>query len=206
MLQDTIDYYRQKLSEHGTGARGMDWKDKASQELRFEVISRYIDFSNRPSILDVGCGNGELLAFCRNAGRDVEYLGIDVCSEMVDACRARFGESSARVMAASELATLPRPYDYVIASGTFNAKLQEDPVVWRRYFHASIESMFDACRVAVVLNMMTRFVDYTYERLYYPSLDEVGELAVSRLSRNFIVDHAYPLYEMTWAIFRDTEE
>lgn len=201
-LAPTIAYYQSKLAEHGPGARGMDWKDESTQRLRFEVISRYIDYSRAPSILDVGCGAGEFLQFCRGQGRQIQYTGIDICPEMVAACRARFGEESAQVGTTSDLISQNRNFDYVIASGTFNAKLDVTEHEWRGYFHDNIVAMFELCSVAAIVNMMTCFVDYRYDRLYYAHPDEIGDLAIRRMTRRFVIDHNYPLYEMTAAFFR----
>jgi SAM-dependent methyltransferase len=199
---ETIAYYRQKLAEHGPGARGMDWKDEASQRLRFDVIARYLDFARRPSILDVGCGSGAFLAYCREQGYDVDYLGLDICPEMAAACRERFGPDAAVEGQVDTLAEQGRQFDYVVASGTFNARLSAGPDEWRRHFHDSIATMFRLCRVGTVVNMMTSFVDLRYDRLYYATVDEMAELAVERLSRAFIIDHSYPLWEMTLAVYR----
>ena len=203
---ETIAYYRGKLAEHGPGAKGMDWKDDASQRLRFEVIARYIDFMITPSILDVGCGSGAFLAFCRERGHEVRYLGLDVCPEMVAACRARFGAGAAVEGQVGDLAHRAGEFDYVIASGTFNARLTASEADWRTHFHDSVAAMFRLCRVATVVNIMTCFVDYRYDRLYYATPEEMARLAVERLSRRFIIDHSYPLYEMTMAVYRRPED
>lgn len=201
-LDPTIAYYQSKLAEHGAGARGMDWKDEATQRLRFEVIARSIDFSGTPSILDVGCGAGAFFDFCRERGHGIRYLGVDVVPEMVAACRQKHGEESAMLGTTADLLARAERYDYVIASGTFNAKLDAPEHEWREYFHANIRAMFDLCRVAAIVNMMTCFVDYRYDRLYYATPDEIGTLAVQHMSRRFVIDHNYPLYEMTATIFR----
>ena len=202
-MQTTIDYYQNKLAEHGAGAEGMDWKDELSQHLRFDVICRYIDFSGTPSVLDVGCGSGEFLAYCRSRQLQISYQGIDICPEMVAACRNRFGEASAVHTASEQLADWRETYDYVIASGTFNAKLAEKDDVWKDYFYNNLTAMFHVCRKATIVNMMTCFVDYRYDRLYYPTLQEIGDFAVNRLERRFHIDHSYPLYEMTVVFYKE---
>jgi SAM-dependent methyltransferase len=191
---DVARYYGAKLAEHGPGARGMDWKDEVGQRLRFERIARHVDGG---TLLDVGCGSGELRAFLD--GR-VSYLGIDVVPEMVAACVARFGPDSARVATVDDFA--PASFDWVVASGTFNVKQGAAVEAWRDHFHASVVRMFEACRRGIVFNCMSPHVDWRYDHLYYPTLDEVSALCVARLSRRFVVDHAYPLYEQTWAVFK----
>ena len=201
-LTPIVEYFRKHLREHGTGARGMDWKDRDSQYLRFQVISKYIDASSRVSVLDVGCGSGEFLAFALENNIDIDYSGIDICPDMVDACRQRFGGASTTCEDATDICERGNKYDYVIASGTFNAKMDIPETMWESHFRKSILAMFEMCHVALVFNVMTSFVDYEYDRLYYPNWEDLSKFVVDELSRRFIIDHSYPLYEMTMVVLR----
>jgi cyclopropane fatty-acyl-phospholipid synthase-like methyltransferase len=201
-LDPTIAYYRAKLAEHGATARGMDWKDENAQRLRFEMVARHIDFSAEPSVLDVGCGSGAFLEFCQSTGRNVRYRGIDVCPEMVEACNARHGSDVASVASSADLAESSERYDYVFAAGTFNTKLGASDADWREFFHRNVRAMFHACRLATIVNMISAFVDYRYERLYYATPDEIARLAVEHLSRRFLLDHSYTPYDMTAVFYK----
>lgn len=201
-LTPIVEYFRKHLQEHGTGARGMDWKDRESQYLRFQVISKYIDTRSRASVLDVGCGSGEFLAFARENNLDIDYLGIDICPDMVEACRQRFGGDSTFCGDATDMCKNGKKYDYVIASGTFNAKIDISEAMWESHFRRNIRAMFEMCRIALVFNVMTSFVDRRYDRLYYPNCGDLSRFVVEELSRRFIIDHSYPLYEMTVAVQR----
>jgi SAM-dependent methyltransferase len=200
-LNESINYYRDKIRQFGGTAQGMDWKNVDTQNLRFEIISRYIDFVTNPSVLDVGCGNGEFYNYVQLHGKKIEYNGIDTVPEMVEMTRTRFGEDKAVIQ--DLLSYQPaKNYDFVIASGTFNAKLSVSEKEWEKYFYSNLKKMFELCDKAVVFNCMTSFVDYTYDRLYYPSLSDLTSFIVKELSRKFIVDHSYPLYEQTVVIYR----
>lgn len=201
-IDETLAYYRTRLEEHGPTAKGMDWKDEASQQLRFDVIARYIDPTTKPSILDVGCGSGEFFAFCNERDWSVDYLGVDICPEMVATCNHRFGDSTAVQLQEGELATWDRQFDYVIASGTFNAKLSASTEMWRRYFHENIRAMFQLSRIATIVNCMSAFVDFKVDHLYYPEPSELQEFALGHLGRHFVIDHSYPLYEMTLVLYK----
>ena len=107
-LDAVARYYGERYRSFGDSARGMDWKDEVSQRLRFTVLARYLDLSGSPTVLDVGCGNGELLAFLREQGFTGGYHGIDISAEMVEACRRRFCDNSASVAAAGDLARSSR--------------------------------------------------------------------------------------------------
>jgi cyclopropane fatty-acyl-phospholipid synthase-like methyltransferase len=206
LLLQVSAYYACRYRLYGDGAQGMDWKDEASQHLRFERLLLHLDRAGSLSVLDVGCGNGELLAFCRARGRDVRYLGIDVCEEMVAACRRRFGPDAAALASTADLARLGRTFDYVVASGTFNVKQEVDEEAWGRYVRRSIAEMFAACRIATVFNAMSTRVDYRYDHLYYLDPAAVPALADLCGTRRFRLDHSYPLYEMTVALLRPPEE
>lgn len=200
-LNESINYYQDKIKQFGSSAEGMDWKNSDTQYLRFEVISRYIDFSSRPDILDVGCGNGEFNNYIRQSSKAIKYTGIDVVPEMVAMTNERFGNDTASVRDLLSWET-DEQFDYVIASGTFNAKLSAGDEEWKAYFYGNIQKMFSLAKKAVIFNCMTSFVDYRYDRLYYPTAQELADFAVKNLSRKFILDHSYPLYEMTMAIYK----
>ncbi|MFN8165967.1 MAG: methyltransferase domain-containing protein [Bacteroidia bacterium] len=199
-IQESISYYQEKIKKFGSSAEGMDWKNADTQYLRFDILSRYIDFSRKPSVLDVGCGNGEFLNYCRSRNLDLNYYGVDAVPEMAAMVNDRFGMGTAECCEFLSWQT-NRKFDFVIASGTFNAKLNTTEEVWQNYFHDNIRKMFSLALTGVVFNCMTSFVDYRYDRLYYPTVQELSELAVKELSRRFVIDHSYPLYEMTMAIY-----
>lgn len=201
ILSESINYYREKIKQFGSSAEGMDWKNSDTQYLRFEVISKYIDFSGKPSLLDVGCGNGEFYHYSDLAGNQLHYRGIDAVPEMVDLTNERFGPTTAEL---KDLLSFDgkEQFDYVIASGTFNAKLSATDEEWKHYFYGNISKMFSLAKKAIVFNCMTSFVDYTYDRLYYPTPQELTEFSVKNLSRKFIIDHSYPLYEVTMVVYK----
>jgi len=200
-LDEVADYYRDKLQRFGATAQGMDWKNEETQLLRFEIISRYIDFSSNPSILDVGCGNGEYYNYCASRKLMMNYKGIDVVPEMVALANQRFHKSIAQVSNLTELEA-EEMFDYVIASGTFNTRLTSDESEYEKYFYENVESMFRHAKRAIIFNCMTSHVHYLDDRLYYADNATLTDFAVKNLSRHFIVDHSYPLYELTMAIFR----
>jgi SAM-dependent methyltransferase len=205
LLRDAAGYYTQRIRERGDGAEGMDWRDRSSQYLRFERLMLHLGFARGVSLLDVGCGSGELLAFCRQVGCEPEYLGIDVSPDMVAACNCRFGADSASGQSLAELARQAQRFDYVVASGTFNVCQQTPQGEWRRYFYDSVIEMFELARCAVAFNVMSSAVDFRYGHLYYADVGEMAELAGLCGTRRFLIDHSYPLFEMTVTLFKDEE-
>lgn len=195
------NYYEDKLRQHGPTAQGMDWKNEDTQYLRFENIIKYINFNNAPSILDVGCGAAELNHFLLKRSLSFSYKGLDIVQDMVDAVNNRFGAGTAFQGNLLEM-EMESQYDYVVASGTFNARLNNDEEEWRIFFFKNLERMFACCNKAIIFNCMSQFVDWRYERLYYVNINDFTNYIVNNLSRKFIVDHSYPLYECTYVVYK----
>lgn len=192
-----VDYYETHVNEFGFGAKGMDWKNIETQYLRFEIINRYVNFESKSSLLDVGCGSAAYLDYCKDNNLIIDYKGIDITASMVKEVNRKFGENTAELISIDEIQD---HYDYVIASGTFNAKLNEEVSKWETYVYNSLQNMFRVARKRVIVNLMTPCVDYEYDRLFYPSLDKLSSFLSKELTRNFIIDHSYELYEMTLCI------
>ncbi|HXV62658.1 MAG TPA: methyltransferase [Vicinamibacteria bacterium] len=58
-----------------------------------ELLGRWGPLPNRPSVLDVGCGNGRFATFLRQRiGRDFTYVGIDSSPLALSEARKRLGE------------------------------------------------------------------------------------------------------------------
>jgi SAM-dependent methyltransferase len=87
------------------------------------------------SVLDVGCGTGVMFELIREQRPDLEYLGIDVTEQFVQAARERFPDASSRFRVASlyELDALPRGFDAVLCRHVLEHLPDYVPAVQRLY-------------------------------------------------------------------------
>lgn len=143
-----IRFYTGLVEKHGVDVRSLNWGSAESQRLRFKVLAE-VGLEDGASLLDVGCGLGDLYAWLRDTGRRVEYSGIDVTPKMIETARCRFPEG--RFDLANLLETKFAPVDYVFASGIFY--LREDAPF--EFMKAMIASMFGICRKAVAFNSLS---------------------------------------------------
>ncbi len=206
LLAEAARYYAERFRLHGDSARGMDWRDAASQRLRFARLLACIEPGRRVSVLDVGCGNGELLAYCRERGLAIDYRGVDICTEMVAACERRFGVGVAALGGTEDLERQGWQADYVLTSGIFNVRQQTPEATWRSYVQRAIAQLFAACRVAAVFNVLTTLADYRRDDLFYLDPRSIPDLAAACGTRFFGVDASYPLHEMTVSLWRSVGE
>jgi SAM-dependent methyltransferase len=143
--------YRRSLDRHGPTARGQRWAGEASQRERFRLLAEIGPWTRR-SVADVGCGVGDFLGFLRDGGwRGRGYEGFDIVPEMIAAARRKQRGRGGRFEVREVLAEgFPRRYDYVVASGIFNLRIEEHD----RFLRRMVEAMYAACRRGVAFNVL----------------------------------------------------
>jgi len=145
-----IHYHRHRIREQGVGSlHALGWRAPASQHGRFEAISRAADFAHA-SVLDVGCGTGDLSAFLARRHAGLHYLGIDQVVEFIDCARERHGARPRTAFAVADFthAALPQA-DFVVACGTLNYR-SADPA----FVFDSIDRLYAASRRALIFNLL----------------------------------------------------
>lgn len=202
LKRSVVEHYERQLRRFGPTARGMDWKDEASQRLRFEVLCGIADLEGK-SICEVGCGVGHLYDWLRERNIAGRYLGIDLSTDMLAAARCRHPE--ARFERCDLLAGDDGPgvFDVVLCSGLFHVKLDHPEAEWRRFVEESLRRMYAVCRLGVAFNLMSDQVDFRSPTLFYANPGEVLELCRRELSRHFVLRHDYPLHEFTVYVYRE---
>ena len=198
-----VEHYEGELALHGPTARGMNWKDEASQTLRFRVLCEVTDLEKR-RVLELGSGAGHMVDYLRSRRIDADYTGIDLSNAMVQAARARHpGISFER---RDVLLDPPAErYDLVFCSGLFHVKLAHRDVEWREFVRQMIRRMWDLCTVGIAFNLMTDQVDLRAPALFYESPSVTLDFCRRELSRHVTLRQDYPLYEYTLYVYRDPQ-
>lgn len=183
---DTASWYAEKVARHGYDHRGLGFRTRSSQEKRFEALLGLGEFHGR-TILDVGCGFGDFLAFLQSRGIFPLYAGIDLCAPMIARCRSRFDGAAARFEVADVLEYEPSEMPhYVVASGIFGL----DAPGARERIRPTIARMFGWAREGLALNFLSGRSDDPAEGRVYVEPAEALEIAFS-LTPAVRLDHGY---------------
>ncbi|MBF0595497.1 MAG: class I SAM-dependent methyltransferase [Candidatus Omnitrophica bacterium] len=194
---ETVRRYEERLLKFGRSIKVMGWRNKAQQSLRFDVLAEVGRLQGR-TVLDVGCGFGDLYPFLLKKGIRTQYTGYDLSPNLIKLAREAYPQAQFAVR--DILANSGgKKFDYVLSSGVFNHRISNN----LKFTQAMIERMFDLAKVGVAVNMMTSYVDYQDGHLYYYSPEQMFTFA-QRLSRHVVVRQDYPLYEFTLYIYRKT--
>ena len=166
-------HHGKKFQEHGATARGVDWNDEGEVRVRYDKFLRVFDRdferpAGPPSLLDVGCGWGGLLAYCQEKGVAVDYTGIDVVEEMVAYGREHFPAGRFLVQDVFGLDGEGR-YDYVVCNGILTQRLSATIVEMEQFSNALIRRMFTLSRFGIAFNHMSTRVNFMAPNLYYRS-------------------------------------
>jgi SAM-dependent methyltransferase len=142
-------WYEDKVRRYGFDHRGLGFRNRSSQEKRFEALLALGDFAGR-SVLDAGCGFGDFLAFLVERDIHPMYTGLDVCEPMIERCEERFPPGAGRFIAGDVLDHEPdQAYDYLVASGLFGL----DSPGARERIVPTLERMFGWCRIGPAVNV-----------------------------------------------------
>jgi SAM-dependent methyltransferase len=203
MLDAVQRYYSDKVARHGPTAKGVDWNDSLSQELRFEQLLKVCDVASPFTVNDYGCGYGALADHLEHAGHEFTYTGFDISDEMLARARELHGGATRFVGRDDELA----PADYTVASGIFNVRLAAPTEAWEAHVFRTLDRLHELSTRGFSFNMLTSYsdADRMREDLYYADPRVVFDHCKRSYSRWVALLHDYGLYEFTMLVRKETE-
>jgi len=82
--QDRIAvYYDRLVDRYGHDPQACDASSVESLSVRYQCLSEITDLSDK-SVLEVGCGFGDLGVYLKQKYQQVQYTGIDISSRMIE--------------------------------------------------------------------------------------------------------------------------
>ena len=146
------DFYSEGFAAHGEHIKALGYGSVESQESRLRAVSEIGDLSSK-SILDVGCGFGDLYTFLHRQGiHPRRYLGVDISSELLGVARKRLPEVEFQLVAILDFEPTEK-FDFVVACGVFGL---ESPN-WQRLLEKQLRKMYDLCEIGVVVNFLSYY-------------------------------------------------
>ncbi|MDR3697895.1 class I SAM-dependent methyltransferase [Mucilaginibacter sp.] len=149
-----INYHRMMVGTYGMqSSLALGWRDMESQLVRFEALAGIADMSGC-SVLDAGCGYGDLLPYLTARYGPLNYTGIEQIPEFLDEANKRYGNQECTVFINSNFALTDLPQaDYVLASGSLNYRSEDPDFIYR-----VIAKLYSACRRGFAFNLLRAIV------------------------------------------------
>lgn len=95
ILKEADNYFTGTLHKLGTNSCGVGWNGDDAQRIRYDQLTRLIDFSEPVNVCDYGCGYGYYLSYLKE--RDTWngcYTGYDISKEMIQTAIQKYGENN----------------------------------------------------------------------------------------------------------------
>jgi len=190
------EYFREKIAKYGANPKGVDWKDKHSQNLRFEQLLKIIDVEKPVTLNDLGCGYGASFLYLsqETSVKILKYYGYDICPEMLVNARNLVSDERASFVESNEILFNA---DYSICSGIFNAKLDTELPEWEEFILGTLSNMNEKSSKGFAFNCLTTYVDYKEDHLYYGDPPFFFDFCKKNFSKYVTLIHDYELYEWT---------
>ena len=196
-VNEYIKRYTERFLEFGYSPETLGWGKNGKQNIRFSVLANDAIKENA-SVLDIGCGFADLYSFMREKSWKGNYHGIDIVPVLINKAKEHYPNIKLENKDFSN--DHLNKSDYVIASGIFNAKLNEE--LNEQYIEKSLVRMFELCNKAVCVDFMSTYVDFKKLGAWHTSPEWAFSIA-KKISKRVVLRSDYMPYEFTLIIYKD---
>lgn len=190
-----VERYTQKYQKFGYSQKTLGW-DKGKQDIRFDILTSKWDLENK-SILDIGCGFGDLYPFLQNKFQNIKYYhGIDLVPALITQGKKLYNKSNCKLEVVNFLEWEPtRSYDFIIISGIFNFKLESEEINYQ-FIKDILEKSFFLANIGVSSNFLSNKVDFELAHAFHSSPTYILD-HIYTLTRNVVLMNDYFPFEFT---------
>jgi SAM-dependent methyltransferase len=198
-INNMIQRYQKRYEQYGYSPNTLGWL-KGKQEVRFDVLTSLYDFNDK-SVLDIGCGFGDLNNILTKKVKKYYYLGVDVCEELISVGKEKYSSLDVNFIKGDFLQLeLNNKFHWAIESGIFNHKLvglNNYDFIW-----SVMKKTYDIVEDGFSFDFCSDKVDYEDNHLFYASPEKILSFAY-KLSRNVVLRSDYMPFEFSIFVFKN---
>ena len=203
MKLDKIEkLYSKNIEKYGIDSRAVGWNSEDSQYLRFKKLLQVIEDKSEPfTINELGCGYGELYKYLKNDQFNCcTFYGYDISQPMLETCRSYL--NTPKDLELFNTAKIQTVADYTITSGIFNVNFGKSEAQWEEYIYETLKDMFKNSTKGIAFNLLTTYVDFRSDDLFYADPLKYFKFCKSELSKKVTLIHDYNLFEWTLIVYK----
>ncbi|EHQ27167.1 methyltransferase domain-containing protein [Mucilaginibacter paludis] len=143
-------YHRDMIVLHGSqDSKALGWLDKKSQSVRFEALSTVADLRGC-SMLDAGCGYGDLFGYLDQNFTDISYWGMEQIPELLEEAELRYGHNPRVTFLPGNFMYSKLPIcGYTIACGSLSYHSADPDFVFK-----AIARLYENCKLGLGFNLL----------------------------------------------------
>lgn len=192
-----IDSYNERLQKFGHSYKTLGWP-RGRHELRYYILLTQWNLENK-SVLDFGCGFGDMCNYAKKLSLNINYSGIDINEKLILEGKKAYPSVNLEVRDAFEQG-LDKKYDYILSSGVHNFKIKDNWSFIKKTFELYNQYSING----FALNFLSSKVEYTLEDTYHSDPAQIVELAYS-YSNRIVLRNDYMPFEFTIFVNKQDE-
>jgi SAM-dependent methyltransferase len=138
--------YEESLEKYGASPKALLWWDYRSMAIRFRQLVKDLNIDDK-TILDAGCGMGDLLPYLYAESTNFKYLGVDKNKGFIEIAKKRYEGHDFKE--ADPFDKQIGTYDVVISSGVMNGNYKG----WLEERKRMIKMLYSHCQEVLAFNM-----------------------------------------------------
>ncbi|PIU78850.1 MAG: hypothetical protein COZ28_02400 [Candidatus Moranbacteria bacterium CG_4_10_14_3_um_filter_44_15] len=190
--------YKKAFKKYKGSIKSLMYNSYDSAAIRYKELVKDLNFSNK-SILDVGCGFGDIIPFIFSKSTSFKYTGIDIMKEFIQEAKKRYPEYDF-VTGNYFKNPLKKKFDIIICCGALNSNYGKKTMSFRK---RAIKTMFNHCKEAVAFNMAGGISPNNKKgsTIYYANSMDLLAYCV-KLSKKIVLRNHYHEKDFTIVIFK----
>jgi len=192
-LKDKVKSYQKAFKKYNVHPKSLFWATEKAATQRYKELVTGLDFEGK-TILDVGCGFGDIIPFITKKAKNFDYTGVDIVPEFVQLAQKKYPKHRF-ILKDYFNHPMKEKFDIVISSGALNSNFK-NPYHFRK---KAIKTLFDHAREKVSFNMAGFYPQPKNKenyRIYYTNSLIILKYCLS-LSSRLVFRHHYNRKEFT---------
>ena len=182
--------YSKRFSQYKNSPSGVFWKNKFTQNYRFELILKEILKSNSLNnciIADIGCGYGEFFEFLKKKidFQKIYYHGYDINTDFIKFCNEKYMTKNLKFFKSSS------PFhfvDYSVMSGTFNLCVIENLIFWEKYIIDNLKRIWKKTKKIMIFYLLIKNKRMISNKLYYSEKNWIKNVCEQKFNKTKIIE------------------
>ena len=205
-LDAIIDNYSENHRQFGYGARALEMPSDRRTIRYYELLKNFPDYNNKEkiSIIDLGCGYGDLVDYLDYLELNYNYIGVDLCDSFLNFAKKKYAGRDNIIFVKRnffENDYEEYEFDYAVSSQTFNS-LYSNKENNMDVIQKTMKYAFLKCKKGIAFNFVTNKVEYKKKNVAYHSVEELVSFSYS-LSNSIVLDNSCMPFEATICILKD---
>ncbi len=145
------DFYAIAKSSYKLGdSKSLSWNNKFNQLIRFEVLCKIANLDNK-TIVDLGCGYGDLYFTLSQKYNLKEYIGLEIDEDYYNFATKKFKNIINAKLIKVDFFEYDYPaFDYALASGSFNFNITNAKSIYLDF----IKKLYYKAKSGVAINFL----------------------------------------------------